>query len=90
MSSQTERVEATPAQQESAKLAYDLFKHLTTLSTGSLLVIVAFIEKVYSSPKAMYLVSGSLVFFILTIILAVWNLIGIICIAVFAFKNFYV
>ena len=38
------------AHRESAKLFYDLFKHVTTLSTGTIVVLATFIEKIFKSP----------------------------------------
>ena len=35
---------------ESLKIAYDLFKHLTTLSTGSLLLLATLLEKFFKAP----------------------------------------
>ncbi len=35
---------------EIQRMEFDYFKHLTTLSTGSILVLVAFLEKVFSKP----------------------------------------
>jgi len=38
------------AHQESWKLQYDIYKHLTTLSTGSILLLITFLEKVFQKP----------------------------------------
>ncbi len=35
------------ANEESWKLKYDIYKHLTTLSTGSILLLVTFLEKIF-------------------------------------------
>jgi hypothetical protein len=52
---------------EEAKLAHDYLKHLTTLSTGSLVLIVGFVEKV-AQPKGKWIVGIALVSFLLCII----------------------
>ncbi len=36
---------------DSRKLHYDFFKHLTTLSTGSILLLVTFLEKIFQNPQ---------------------------------------
>ena len=51
--------EQTPEQksrQEGQKLLYDSVKHLTTLSTGSILILIALLEKVFKEPKWPYLI----------------------------------
>lgn len=48
--------EDNPDYRESMKLAFDFFKHLTTLSTGSVLLLVTFLDKLFQTPKC-----GSLV-----------------------------
>ena len=35
------------ARREGQKLLYDAFKHLTTLSTGSILILATFLEKIF-------------------------------------------
>ncbi|HKR61447.1 MAG TPA: hypothetical protein VJS64_17300 [Pyrinomonadaceae bacterium] len=37
--------------QEGQKLLYDAFKHLTTLSTGSILILATFLEKFFREPE---------------------------------------
>jgi hypothetical protein len=37
--------------EEGNKLFYDVFKHLTTLSTGSILILVAFLENLFVDPQ---------------------------------------
>jgi hypothetical protein len=36
---------------ESLKLDHDTFKHLTTISTGSILILATFIEKFFQNPS---------------------------------------
>ncbi len=38
------------AEFESQKLSYDAFKHLTTLSTGSILLLATFLKDLFSKP----------------------------------------
>jgi hypothetical protein len=49
---------------ESYKLVYDFFKHVTTLSTGSILLLVAFLERIFHNPVAKGLVAVALASFI--------------------------
>jgi hypothetical protein len=56
------------AHQEGRKLVYDAIKHLTTLSTGSILLLVAFLEKFFKEPEWKGLVAASLICFILSTI----------------------
>lgn len=58
------------ANEESLKLGYDLFKHVTTLSTGTLLILITFIEKLFQNPAWKFLVSISFVSLMLVIILS--------------------
>jgi hypothetical protein len=39
------------SKQEGQKLLYDSVKHLTTLSTGSILLLIALLEKVFTSAR---------------------------------------
>jgi hypothetical protein len=56
------------AREEGTKLRYDAMKHLTTLSTGSILILVAFLEKLFTSPKWKALIATAFISFVLTII----------------------
>jgi len=38
------------ANEEGWKLRYDIYKHLTTLSTGSILLVITFLEKIFVRP----------------------------------------
>lgn len=40
-----------PAKTEDLKLLTEFAKHLTTMSTGALLILIAFLEKVFVTPK---------------------------------------
>lgn len=49
-SQRTEFTVFEKAQEEGNKLLYDTTKHLATLCTGSLLLLVTFLEKLFTSP----------------------------------------
>ncbi|CAN5170235.1 hypothetical protein BH23BAC1_BH23BAC1_23080 [soil metagenome] len=51
--------------EEGNKLFYDVFKHLTTLSTGSILILVAFLENLFVNPQYKFLIAISLLCFII-------------------------
>lgn len=53
------------------KSFFDYLKHLTTLSTGSIILLAAFLEKLFSQPKWKILVAVSLIGFVLSVIAAV-------------------
>jgi hypothetical protein len=52
------------------ELLHDYLKHLTTLSTGSILLIVAFLEKLFPDPVWKFLVAIALLGFTIVIILS--------------------
>lgn len=58
------------ANEESLKLSYDLFKHITTLSTGTLLILIAFLERLFQNPTWKFLVSISFTSLVLVIVLS--------------------
>jgi hypothetical protein len=59
------------ATEEANKLFYDVFKHLTTLSTGSILILATFIETLFPNPQGKFLIVLALISFIFSIIGAV-------------------
>jgi hypothetical protein len=59
------------AAQEGNKLHFDAFKHLTTLSTGAILILIALLEKLFVNPQWKILIGVSLVAFILSILSSV-------------------
>ncbi len=59
------------AYQEGQKLIYDVFKHITTLSTGAILILVAFLEKFFKTPEWKGLIAASFIGFILATISSV-------------------
>lgn len=56
------------ANEESWKLRYDTYKHLTTLSTGSILLLVTFLEKLFERPAWKGLVIVSFSSFVITVL----------------------
>lgn len=51
------------------ELSYDSIKQLTTLSTGSIFLIIGFLEKLFPTPEWKFLVGIALLAFSLTILL---------------------
>lgn len=56
---------------EHTKQQLDYIKHITTLSTGSILLLATFLEKIFTKPTWRYLVVVSLIGFILSVIGAI-------------------
>ena len=63
--------EREKANQEGEKLFYDSMKHLTTLNTGSILLLVTFLEKLFSNPRWKALIAVSLICFVVSIVCSV-------------------
>lgn len=59
-------------------IEFEYLKHLTTISTGSILLIVAFLEKIFQNPEAKYLVAIALCCFVLSISLCAFSQLTII------------
>ena len=53
---------------EGGKLFFDLMKHLTTLSTGSLLLLVAFLEKLFPNPCCRWMIISVLCSLLLSVL----------------------
>jgi len=51
------------------KLEFEYLKHLTTMSTGAILLLVAFLDKIFTRPEYKIAIAISLVCFLLAIIL---------------------
>lgn len=51
-----DKIEFSNSLIEGIKLHYDSFKHLTTLSTSSILILSAFINDTFDNPKAKVLI----------------------------------
>lgn len=60
--------QASPAQIEGVKLLYDYLKHLTTLSTGSIVVITTMWSKTPASAHASWAAIASLFLFVVCIL----------------------
>lgn len=52
---------------EAQKLYYDLVKHLTTLSSGSILLIATLVDKLFATPHYMWLIVIVLISFLFSI-----------------------
>jgi hypothetical protein len=59
------------AYQEGLKLYFEACKHMTTLSTASLLLLVTFLEKIFTNPKWKLIVVLAFASFILSIFLSI-------------------
>jgi hypothetical protein len=59
---------------EGAKLMFDAIKHLTTLNVGSILVLVALLEKVFTHPLWRAVLAVAFAGFVLSILAANWIL----------------
>ena len=60
--------ESKGSRAEADKLRYDFFKHLTTLSTGSILISTALLEKLFTKPRWKLLLLFGLVAFVVSIL----------------------
>jgi len=58
------------------KILYDLNKHITTLSTGSLLLMTGWFDKVFKIPVWKPLAGGAFLLFAACIILSVFAMFG--------------
>ena len=64
-------IDMANASLEGHKLDHDTYKHLTTLSTGSILLLATFLEKLFQKPSWKFLVSVALVSFITSVVASV-------------------
>ena len=55
-------------QLESLKLDYDTYKHLTTLSTGAIVILCTFLEKLFTDPQWKPLIVVSIVGFLISVV----------------------
>ena len=60
--------ESSTTELEHYKLTFDYLKHLTTLSTGSIILLVSFLEKIFAQPRWKPLVAVSLSGFTLSVL----------------------
>jgi hypothetical protein len=64
-------VEAAPENfTEGSKLLHDTFKNITTLSTGSILLLVTIIDRLFANPQGKLLIGMSMAFFIIAMLSA--------------------
>lgn len=59
---------------EIIKYQFDYFKHMTTLSTGSILIIIAFLEGIFKKPEGIFAVIISIFCFLVSLIGALYML----------------
>ncbi len=62
---------------EGYKLDHDTYKHLTTLSTGAILILTTFLEKFFQQPKWKFLIGITLISLIISTIASVVAMFGI-------------
>jgi hypothetical protein len=71
----TLKIQSTPVlvnkKLETYKLVFDLMKHLTTLSSGSILILIALIEKIFRTTPSTPLLAFSFGGFCFSIIFAI-------------------
>lgn len=53
---------------EHTKLVQEFFKHLTTLSAGSIVIIATLLDKAIQTPQAKWLIVGSIVSFLISVL----------------------
>lgn len=66
---------AGPTRIESHKLMFEMFKHLTTLSSASALIVIAMVERLFPNPQAPGWVVAAISSFLLTLLcglIAMW------------------
>lgn len=56
---------------EVSKLLHDYLKHITTLSTGSILLVVTFMERLFRQPEWQFLIGIALIGFLASIVFSV-------------------
>ena len=54
--------------EEGLKSFYDLFKHITTISTGSIVLIITFLERLFTNPAWKGLMTASFAFLTLSVV----------------------
>lgn len=55
---------------ESTKLNVDYLKHVTTLATGSIILLITFLDKIFEQPKYAWIIIVVLICFLLTVVFA--------------------
>ncbi|MCA1790059.1 MAG: hypothetical protein LC667_09445 [Thioalkalivibrio sp.] len=59
---------------EADKLRYDFFKHLTTLSSGSVVILVSLAEKIAQTTEARRVLAAAFVSLIICIVGSLWGM----------------
>jgi hypothetical protein len=62
---------------EGAKLVYDSYKHMTTLSTGSIVLLSTFLEKLFQKPDWRFLVIIAFLSFVISVVASVASMFAI-------------
>lgn len=62
---------------ESLKLVYDAFKHVTTLSTGSLVLLSTLLQRFIQAPKHMWLLSLTFIDLTVTLVSSLFMMIAV-------------
>lgn len=60
------------AEREALKLQFDVYKHITTLSSGSVILTCTFLEKFFKTPRFLALMIVSLGCFFFSIIFSIY------------------
>lgn len=60
------------AEREAIKLLFEVYKHLTTLSSGSIVIICTFLEKFFKKAETLPVIIGSLLCFLFSILLSIY------------------
>jgi len=87
-----ETLEALETLKEVLKYPYDYIKHMTILSSGSILIIIAILEGVFKEPKDIGIVMASIVSFVLSLIcsLILMSIIANLVLYITSIYGFYV
>lgn len=67
-STKPELTDEKKAQQENNKLLFDVYKHITTLSSGTIVILATFLDKVFKNPKMGILITFSITSLLMALI----------------------
>ena len=68
---QEKEISPSPSHLEFHKAFYDYLKHLSTISTGSIVLLAAFLEKIFAQPRWKPLIAVSVAGFLVTVVASV-------------------
>lgn len=68
---QENEISPSPSHLEFHKAFYDYLKHISTMSTGSILLLAAFLEKIFAQPRWKPLIAVSVAGFLVTVVASV-------------------